>query len=40
MSSSEISYVFDQAEQTCVYAELADTFENLTVFERLPVHMM
>lgn len=35
-----MNYVFDQAEQTCVCAELAHTFEILTVFEMLPMHMI
>lgn len=40
MSSSYINYVFDQAEQTCDCAELADTFEILVLFEMLPKHMI
>lgn len=40
MSSADMNYVFDQAEQTCVCAELADTFEILMLFEMLPKHMI
>lgn len=39
MSSADLNcVVFDQAEQTCVCAELADTFEFLILSEMLPKH--
>lgn len=35
-----MNYVFDQTEQTCVCAELADTFKILMLFEMVPNNMI